>query len=155
MDNPFICSPRILGKQWRAARAQLSADKTDLEHLQIVIDFWSNALTSAPFLDWDNPTSWPDPWEFMSEMTFDISAIALGIEYTLLLSEDKRWTSDRLELKLVSLMDHSQQLLVLIVDNTYVLNYNYKMVTPLSKINNMFLVQQCYQYVNKIHMIKE
>ena len=153
MDNPFLCSPKSLGKQWRALRAQLTADKTDLEHLDIVVKFWSRAPLSSPFLDWDHPNTWPDPWELIAEMTFDASAVALGMEYTLLLAEDQRWTTDRLTLSLSTTIDRSQ-LLTLIVDDAYVLNYEYGAILPITKASNELAIQQSYQYINKMHEIK-
>lgn len=155
MDNPFLCSPKHLGKQWRALRAQLTAEKNDLEHLDAVVKFWSRAPLSAPFLDWDHPDTWPDPWELMAEMNFDASAVALGIEYTLLLADDQRWTSDRLELDLSITADRSQQLLTLTIDNAYVLNCEHGVIIPTSKASNELVIQQRYQYINKVHKFRD
>jgi len=155
MSNPFLCSPKQLGQHWRSVRAQLTAEKTDLEHLNIVTDFWRHAPISAPFLDWDHPNTWPDPWELMSEMSFDPSAIALGMEYTLLLAEDQRWNSNRLELDLSCFVDGSQQLIVLSVDNTYFLNIEYGKVTMAINAAKELVIQQRYHYINKTHKFKD
>ena len=154
MDNPFLCSPKHLGKQWRALRAQLTSDKTDLDHLNIITKFWAKAPLSAAFLDWDSPDTWPDPWELISEMTFDASAIALGMKYTLLLAEDQRWSPDRLALDLICLVDKSKQLLMLTIDNSYILNFEHGQVTPIAKVENELVIQQRYLYSNKMHLIK-
>lgn len=153
MDNPFLFGSDNLIKHWRSIRSQLTLDKTDLQQLEIVVEFWSKTPLSSPFLNWDSTESWVGPWEFMSEMNFDESSIAIGMEYTLLLGNDSRWTSDRLELQLILSADKSKQLLVLIVDNTYVLNFNYGNVVLLQQENNKFAVQKRYKYNNKTHKI--
>ena len=155
MENPFFNSPSILAKHWRSLRKNLTADKTDLEHLQLVANFWSQAPISAAFLDWDQPGIWFGPWELIAEKDYDISSVALGIEYTLLLAEDQRWSADRLTLALASTHDKSQQLLVLIVDNNYVLNYEWGRVVTIDQASKELVMQQSYQYNNKMHIFKD
>jgi hypothetical protein len=155
MDNPFLCGSEYLIKHWRKLRSQLISAKTDLEHLEMIVKFWSDAPISAPFLDWDHPNNWPDPWEFITEMNFDESGVAIGMEYSLLLAEDQRWTADRLRLDLITSVDKSKQLLVLIVDNKYILNYNYRSIMPFEQASNELVIQQEYMYINKIHKIQD
>ena len=151
MINPFLCSSKQLSQYWRMTRDQLTSDKLDLEHLEIVTRFWSYAPISASFLDWDHPNTWPDPWELISEMVFDPSAVALGMKYTLLLGEDQRWSPKRLELNLICSNDKTQQSLALIVDSEYVLNFEYGLIVPIDKVSNEFIVQLRYNYLNKVH----
>jgi len=151
MENPFFSSPAQLAKHWRGIRASLTSNKTDLEHLQIVANFWSHAPLSTPFLDWDQPNSWVGPWDLLAERNFDPSSVALGMEYTLLLGEDQRWQDTRLSLALVCCQDNSQQLLVLLVDGLYVLNYDWGRVVPIDQACKELVIQQRYQYNNKMH----
>jgi len=153
MDNPFLNGPKHLGSKWRDLRSNLKEGKTDLEHLSLVVDFWSKAPIVNPFLNWDDTTTWLDPWELISEMTFDISSIALGMEYTLLLSDDQRWTSDRLKPCLINLKDRSHQYIVLVVDDRYVLNHSYNMVIHIDDALKDFVITQRYAYINKMHLL--
>lgn len=153
MDNPFLNGPKQTIQSWRNLRGQLTEDKTDLDHLRLVVDFWARAPIVAPYLDWDHPDTWPDPWELVSERKFDPSAIALGMEYSLMLSEDGRWTSDRLQLSLVCSANKSRQHLILIVDSSHVLNYYYNMVATLPETAKDVVIQQRYAYINKTHEI--
>ena len=155
MENPFLNSPTHLAKQWRLIRSQLTVEKSDLEQLQLVTKFWSQAPLLSAFLNWDSPNIWLNPWEFIAEMKFDISSVALGMEYTLLLGADQRWTNDRLTLALSCTRDKSQQLLVLIVDQLYVLNYEYTCVVPWDEACKELVIQQNYQYSNKMHRFKD
>ena len=152
MENPFLGNPKQLAKTWRNLRAQLTSDKTDIQHLEIVAKFWSRSPISAPFIDWDNPSTWLDPWELMYEDIFDAIAVAIGMEYTLLLADDKRWTSDRLQLILACTEDTSVQQLMLVVDNKWLLNCEHATVLLLND-KTQIVIQQKYSYTNKTHVI--
>lgn len=154
MDNPFLSGPKQFNQSWRSLRDQLTTDKTDVEQLQTVINYWASAPTVGQFLDWANPSTWPDPWELMSSRNFDASALSLGMQYTLLLGIDGRWTPDRLRLALVVLSDRSSQYITLIVDNHYLLNFRYKTVVELNSVSNEFAIQHYYTYTNKTHKIE-
>ncbi len=153
MCNPFLNGPKQLGQHWRDLRNQLSHEKTDLEHLELVVRFWAKAPTVNQFLDWDHTDTWLDPWELMLSGKFDESSISLGMEYTLLLSDDGRWTPDRLTLAFVCRADRTMQYIVLLVDNRYVLNFRYNTVVELEKVANEFAIYQIYRYTNKSHSI--
>lgn len=153
MCNPFLNGPKQLNQHWRDLRSQLSHDKSDLEHLELVVKFWAKAPTVSQFLDWDRPSTWMDPWELMASGNFDESSISLGMEYTLLLADDSRWTADRLTLVFVCLSDRSMQYIALLVDNKYVLNLRYSTVAELDKVANEFAIYQVYRYTNKSHSI--
>ncbi len=153
MDNPFLSGPKQTSQAWRNFRAQLTEDRSDLDHLQMVSDFWAKAPLVVPYLDWDGPDTWPDPWELVAERKFDASAVSLGMEYTLLLSEDGRWTPDRLQLVLSASADRTRQNLILLVDDRYVLNHYYNVVSDLDDVSKDFVIQQRYAYINKKHHV--
>lgn len=155
MENPFLNSPSHLATHWRSLRSKLTIEKNDLEQLEIVTKFWSQAPLLSTFLDWDQPGNWLGPWELIAEMDFDLSSVALGMEYTLLLSADQRWIADRLYLALGCKQDKSQQSLVLIVDGLYVLNFEYAKVVPWDEACKELVIQHSYQYNNKIHKFKD
>lgn len=154
MDNPFLCGSKTLGQHWRALRDQLTLEKSDMEQLQLVAKFWAYAPISSPFLDWDHPAMWPDPWELIADMTFDASSKALGMQYTLLLGKDQRWLPDRLELDLVCLADKSNQFMMLTVDSHHVLNYEHARVVSAETVSKELVIQQRYQYINKTHCLR-
>lgn len=153
MHNPFLGNPKHLSSSWRDVRSSLTNDKTDLEHLNIVVNFWTKAPIVNPYLNWDDTKSWPTPWELMMDMEFDTSTVALGMEYTLLLGEDQRWNADRLQLWLVSLKDKSDQYIILNIDNRYILNHVFNSIISLEDGLKDFVIQQRYSYINKSHSI--
>ena len=72
-------------EQWRRFRETLN----DLP-LEVAANetarFWQNAPFNPYYLDYDSPDNWPDPWTLIAENYYCDLAKALGIVYTLHLS---------------------------------------------------------------------
>lgn len=153
MNNPFLLGPHHLNQSWRDLRASMTAELSDIDHLNLVAKFWSLAPQSSPFTDWDSPHLWPTAWELINDNDFDSGMCALGMEYTLLLSADQRWDSNRLELQLITFADRSRQDLVLCIDKNLMLNYSYGTIIPVSEVNRDFVINQRYGYINKVHSL--
>ena len=62
------------------------------EILDNTAKLWWKAPQAMPFLAYDQIEAWPQPWELISYDRFDDVSIALGIYYTLFLTDrfDKR-----------------------------------------------------------------
>lgn len=136
-----------LRKDWKSFRSTLTADLTDMEQLEKVAKWWSHCPISKRWLDWDDPKSWPDPWELITNKDHDYSAIALGMEYTLLLSSDGRWNTDRVRVCLASDTGATFQHLVVIVDETYALNVEHARVSSIDEL----VINSRYRYDMKHH----
>lgn len=154
MLSPFLQGSKTLLKLWKDLRRQLNLDKTDYQHLKLVTDFWSNAPIGPRVLDWDNCASWPDAWMLMHQNEFDESAISLGMFYTLILSDDERWTTDRCQLKLIKDDVRSQQKIILEIDNKWLMNFEYKKITTVNSSKENYFMQQLYSFDGKNHTIK-
>ena len=148
MHNPFIESPSQLRKDWKQLRTMLTADLTDQQHLDMVVKWWAMAPITRDWLNWDDTSTWPDPWELMATKNLDYSAIALGMEYTLFLGADGRWTPDRIHLRLASDTGKTMQHLVVIVDNKFILNFYHATVADTS---DGLVTYAQYQYDGKNH----
>jgi hypothetical protein len=146
----FLTQPKQLLKLWKELRSSLDSEKTDIEHLKEVVEFWKHAPIGPRSINWDQPDQWPDPWQLMHEREFDESSIAIGMFYTLLLSADQRWDSSRLGLLLINDSERKIQRLVLLVDKKLVMNLDYGTITDLSRIKNAW-IQQKYAYDGKTH----
>lgn len=149
MNNPFLENPSILRKEWKAVRSKLTADLSDYQHLEIVVNWWSRCPLSKQWLDYDNESTWPDPWELITTKNLDYSAIALGMEYTLLLGTDERWTADRVQICLASDTERTMQHLIVLVDNTWILNAYYGQIVELTNNLNLHF---CYKFDRKKHV---
>lgn len=155
MENPFLSGPKQTSQLWRDLRAKLTEDKTNEDHLRMVTEFWAKAPLVTSYLNWDDPGTWPDPWELIAERKFDPSVVALGMEYTLCLSDDGRWTANRLQLVLAASTDGSTQNLILIVDDRYVLNHFYNDIATIEDVSKDVVIQQRYAYINRVHTVIE
>ena len=149
----FVSQPVVLGKCWRELRNNLTSQLSDLTQLELICNFWKHAPLKKYAINWDEPQKWPDPWQLMHDTNFDESSIALGMYYTLLLGADTRWNSDRLKLILIKDYSNHIQRVVLHVDNTWLLNYDYATVIDTKNNQIRFAIQQHYSYNGKIHSL--
>jgi len=143
--NPFLLHPQQLQQQWKDLRKSISCDISDIEKLQQVVDFWKLAPISSPYLDYLNVHTWPDAWSLVDFKLLDINTVALGMFYTLLFSNDRVWTTDRLVLALIKNERESWERLVCIVDGSWLLNYDCDRVVDAKNYTDMFFMHM-YKY---------
>ena len=136
MNDVWQQSPKQRLKTWREFR--LSLDDIDYEEdcLQAVVDWWKTAPVGSRELEIYDVKSWPDPWQLIYTNALDENSIALGISYTLHLAD---WTCDVL---LVQNQEESWIRLVVLVDDTYVLNYTYGVVEEKQILKNCSIVEK-------------
>lgn len=72
--------------EWKSFRNQLGA-LPFADALKQTDHLWSFAPFVGHYLDRSTPLDWPTPWELLSDNTYDDTAKALGMLYTLYLSE--------------------------------------------------------------------
>ena len=72
--------------RWKSFRQQLN-QLALLDAAFETLQFWYSCPFIPYYLSSDNPKSWPDPWQLITENYYCDLAKALGIVYTLHLSE--------------------------------------------------------------------
>lgn len=117
--------------EWKRFRDKLETSPNPLEDLA---EFWSRAPFVNSYLDENNPTKWPDPWHLVLDERLDDLAIALGMLYTLKLTQ--RFMDSDCEIHMSMLPDKTS-CHFLLVDHKYVLNYRYKEVVDASELKDM------------------
>ncbi len=90
--------------------------------LDEVARYWAKAPTSNFAYDIDDTDSIPSAWEMISTGEWCRNSIAIGMEFTLRLAG---WPTDQLILALIRDFDISEMNLVLIIDESKLLNYTY------------------------------
>lgn len=70
--------------EWRKLRESLENSQTPFDD---VVALWCKAPFVSPYLDPYNCSNWPDPWKLVLDNKFDNLSIALGILYTLKLTQ--------------------------------------------------------------------
>jgi hypothetical protein len=79
--------------EWKKIRDSLQG--SDNPYLD-VLNIWKKAPLVNQYLNPNDPKSWPDPWHLVLDNRYDELALALGIVYTLGLSE--RFMSAKIEI---------------------------------------------------------
>lgn len=123
-QNPCFLSPDKRLLFWRDFRQSLNQHTDDLEILNLVNSFWQKWATVKITLDWDDPQQWPTAWELIHSGDLCKSSLAYMMHETLFLSDEDRWSLDRLRLMLIKDNDHEDMYMVLLVDNKFLLNYS-------------------------------
>lgn len=117
--------------EWREFRNKL---ETSNNPFQEVASFWSRAPFVSPYLNPNNPSDWPDPWHLILDDRYDELAIALGMLYTIKLTQ--RFMNTKCEIHTSLLPEEKTPRYLLIVEDK-VLNLEYNSVVDLKDFNNI------------------
>ena len=145
--NPFVLSFEERTKAWKDLRKSL-LEMTDNKKLEAVARFWSNAPLVSVAYDLEDCETWPTPWEFIKNNEWCRSSVAISMENTLRLSG---FDSERLKLKLILDRDISEILMILSVDDKFVLNYDWGQVRDYQKTNHYVIKK--WKFVGKSYKI--
>ena len=128
--NPFILAPQERLLHWKDFRKDLP-ELPEIEQLSAVAKYWALAPLLKLAHDIEQPQDeWPTPWEMVSAGDWDRNSVAIGMEFTLRLSG---WDKDRLQLWMIRDYDISEVILILVVDQKFILNYDYSEVSEYPK----------------------
>jgi hypothetical protein len=108
--------------EWRKIRDQL---KDSIDPYQSVLEVWKRAPLVNRYLDPADSRSWPDPWHLILDDRYDDLALALGISYTLGLSE--RFMSSQIEIHM-SISEEEENFFV--ITDSVVIDVGYRVVRP-------------------------
>ena len=98
---------------WKQFRDKLETSECPLED---VAELWSHAPFVGPYLDPYSPQQWPDPWQLIIDLRLDDLAIALGMLYTIKLTQ--RFIKTKCEIHMLVIPGKNQAEFVLVVDDT-------------------------------------
>lgn len=122
---------------WRSLRQELS-DKSSQEVIERVNNWWTYSPWVKKIIDPYKPESWPTPWVLIEKGEFCRSAIALGQAYTLWLCKPDM----AVELWLVNNFSEKDIHLVVVIEQTIVLNYTLGQILDLKNCD--------FELLNKI-----
>lgn len=117
MTNIFILDYESRLRSWVQLREKIQS--LSLKEKCIAVDeFWQRTPISNHYLHTDYIREWPDPWQLINDNMYCPYARALGMIYTLLLTDTK-------SIELVEAIDdNSNEVVLVLVDSAkYVLNY--------------------------------
>lgn len=116
--------------EWKNIRDQIEISDRPLD---LVADVWSRAPFVNPHLNPKDPQSWPNPWQLVLDDRLDELAIALGMLYTIKLTQ--RFMDTPCEIHTSIPHREKDSRFYLIVDNRFVLNYEPRKVVDLDAVN--------------------
>lgn len=123
---------------WRELRHQLT-NLPEIEKFDTLLKWWSKAPICAYSIDAYDCSEWPTPWELLNENMFCTSAIAYMMAQTLILSG-----FDASRVKLMAIKSSEEERLVMLVDDSIVMNYSYGEVFQWNDILDEFEVRETY-----------
>jgi hypothetical protein len=113
--------------EWKRFRDGLETAQHPLEEVAVL---WSRAPFVNHYLNPHNPSEWPDPWHLVLDSKLDELAICLGMLYTIKLTQ--RFMATDCEIHMSMLPKNCPPRYYLVVDNTYVLNYEPRKIHSLA-----------------------
>ena len=119
MDEVWQLPPKQRIQRWRELRKRICGYSDLLEQLQVVLDFWKTTSIGSRIVDPFNESTWSTPWELLHQNDYDENVVSLGMAYTL------HYSNISCRLLLVQNVEKSNIKLIVLVDNKYILNYNY------------------------------
>ncbi len=115
--------------KWKDFRQQLELSNTPFLD---VSQFWSKAPFVNSFIDSNTPSNWPDPWHLVLDNQYDDLAIALGMLYTIKLTQ--RFIDSNFEIHMSMPEQKKSQRFFLVVNKKHVLNYEYASVVDVCEM---------------------
>jgi len=115
--------------EWKRIRNQL--EDCDDPYF-VVADLWSRAPFVNPYLDPKNSANWPDPWHLILDDKYDELAIALGMLYTIKLTD--RFMDTVCEIHMSMSPTETVPRFFLVVDNKQVLNFEPRTVLEVGSL---------------------
>ncbi len=139
--NPFLLSEKERMLSWRELRNQISALPDD-EKFEPLLRWWAKAPICAYAIDAYDCAQWPTPWELLNENMFCTSAVAYLMAQTLILSG-----VNEARIMLTCIKGNDDERLIVVVDDSIVLNYSYGEVFAWADIKDEFVERQSYRFV--------
>jgi hypothetical protein len=145
--NPFLLDETTRFLAWRDLRKSIST-QTDEEKLLSVASWWANAPLCNYVIDAFDCSKWPTPWELLKDNVFCSTSIAYMMSQTLVLSG---FDSNRI--KIAFIRSNNDELMAVIVDDSYILNYSLREVYDWNAICEDYHILQAYGFNDKQQIV--
>ena len=131
---------------WKNFRKQLNAMQID-RALLATQQLWQSCPFTPFYLTADDPGSWPDPWDLLTENYYCDLAKCLGIIYTLHLSDHGKNLTPEIRVY-YDTESRYQYHIAYFADGKYVLNLIEDEVVNKEHINQQLKLKYCYTAVD-------
>lgn len=114
--------------QWKNFRDQLEKSS---DPFQEVVDFWCKAPLVGQYLDPYDRGTWPDPWHLVLDDKFDNLSIALGMLYTVKLTQ--RFMDVQYKIHMSIAPENKEHHYFISIDDQNYLNMCYRQATVMNQ----------------------
>lgn len=128
--------------RWKSLRKNIDVLSFD-DACHQVLNFWNNLPYVPYYLDVDNTSLWPDPWQLLVDNYYCDIAKCLGIIYTLHLSKHGNNLNPELRVYYSTSSKHTFHIAYL-CDGKYVLNLIDNEIVNNKHINQNLKLIHCY-----------
>jgi hypothetical protein len=132
--------------RWRDFRKLLDHQSLD-QAVQSTAEFWQSCPHAPYYLDINQPDSWPDPWQLISENYYCDLAKSLGMLYTLYFTSHRIGLDAEIHVYYDPATTYTYNLVVL-CQGKYVLNFRDGMSVNITSINKNLELKKIYSSVN-------
>ena len=134
----FEKSPDERLSAWSEHRRYLDSSKNPLDDL---IEYWSRApyVPYNRLVDPYNQYSWPTPWEIIIENKYDDFTKSLLMAWTLKLTG--KFKASKIEIKTYTDSEKNRQYNIVVVDDTWVINYNDNTLNLVADVPSSFQLE--------------
>ena len=131
----WLLDPSSRLADFRNFRIELSKILRLEEKLHILVERWRSVPISSRILDPHSPHEWLSPWEILYENDYDENTIAYMMACILEMSGTPS------EVLFVEDDQKTFQKLIILVDDTYVLNYSYNNIEDKEVLKNCKILE--------------
>lgn len=114
--------------------------------LNAVAEYWANAPLMTIAYDPADAANWPTPWEMVHANNWCRNSVAIGMESTLRLAG---FPTERMRLALIIDRSIEEMVLCLIVDDQWLLNYDWGTVR---QMQHTFATVRAWQYKDRAYV---
>jgi hypothetical protein len=120
-------------QKWKEFRRHINLLSFD-DALKETVQLWSYAPFVNHYLDHSTPEDWPGPWDLVSDNVYDDMARALGMIYTLYLTDHGKQHSFTIALAQAGTTLENYNL-ALIDEGKYILNFQFNDIISKSQLD--------------------
>jgi hypothetical protein len=128
--------------RWRDFRKSLDAMPLDCA-VQTTAEFWHGCPFNPYYLDPADPESWPGAWDLVTENYYCDLAKALGIVYTMYLTQHAADSSPEIHIYNDTESGYVYNLSVF-ADGKYVVNFLDNKIVNIESISKKYKLMHCY-----------
>jgi hypothetical protein len=139
-DNVWQQSSQQRLSFWKKFREEISTNELK-PALEKTTKLWSYAPYVTYYLDPANTQEWPNPWQLLDENYYCDIAKTLGMFYTIALSQHG---VNQLNLEILFDTKRKENINIVIVNNEYVLNYDFGEIVNIDTISKQCQLRYSY-----------